>query len=126
MEQARVRYIVNDVDAAVPFYRDMLGFEVQMHPGPGFAMLARGPLVLMLNRPGAGGAGTAAGEGETPAPGGWNRLQLVVPDLQSFMSGLEGKGARFRTSIVQGQGGRQALVEDPSGNLVELFEPAER
>jgi catechol 2,3-dioxygenase-like lactoylglutathione lyase family enzyme len=125
MSEVSVRYIVDDVDAAVAFYRDRLGFEVRMQPGPGFVMLARGGLRLLLNAPGGGGgAGEPMPDGSIPAPGGWNRFQLETDDLDALIESLH--GATFRNEIVQGRGGRQILVEDPSGNLVELFEPAER
>jgi len=125
MSEVSVRYIVDDVDAAVAFYRDRLGFEVRMQPGPGFAMLVRGGLRLLLNAPGGGGgAGESMPDGSVPAPGGWNRFQLETDDLDALIASLG--GATFRNEIVQGRGGRQILVEDPSGNLVELLEPAER
>jgi catechol 2,3-dioxygenase-like lactoylglutathione lyase family enzyme len=125
MAEVSVRYIVDDVDAAVSFYRDRLGFELRMQPGPGFAMLARGGLRLLLNTPrGGGGAGEAMPDGRVPEPGGWNRFQLETDDLDGLIASLQ--GAAFRNEIVEGRGGRQILVEDPSGNLVELFEPAER
>ena len=120
MSTASVRYIVEDVDAAIDFYA-ALGFEVDMHPGPGFAALSRDGLRLFLNVPGAGGAGTAGGE---PEPGGWNRFQLAVDDLDATIAELTEKGVRFRGEIARGQGGDQILAEDPSGNPVELFEPA--
>jgi catechol 2,3-dioxygenase-like lactoylglutathione lyase family enzyme len=120
MTSANVRYIVNDVDAAIGFYRDRLGFEVDMHPGPGFAALHREGLTLFLNAPGAGGAGVAGG---SPEPGGWNRFQLPVDDLDATVAALRDGGAGFRGDLVDGIGGRQILVEDPSGNVVELFEP---
>jgi catechol 2,3-dioxygenase-like lactoylglutathione lyase family enzyme len=116
-----VRYIVDDVDAAIEFYRDRLGFDVDMHPVPGFARLSRDGLLLLLNAPGAGGAGRAGGE---PRPGGWNRFQLTVDDLHAVVDDLEQAGVTFRGQLVEGQGGNQILVEDPSGNPVELFEPA--
>lgn len=125
MSTVSVRYIVDDVDAAVGFYADQLGFDLQLHPAPGFAMLRRDDLVLLLNAPGAGGAGTA-GDDATPEPGGWNRFQLTETDLDATVGRLREAGARFRSGIVQGQGGRQALVADPAGNVVELFEPAAR
>jgi catechol 2,3-dioxygenase-like lactoylglutathione lyase family enzyme len=118
-----IRYIVDDVERAIGFYRDLLGFKVEMHPAPGFAALSRGELRLYLNAPGAGGAGRAGG---TPEPGGWNRFQLEVEDLEAFVGVLREGGATFRGDMVEGQGGAQILVEDPSGNVVELFEPRAR
>jgi catechol 2,3-dioxygenase-like lactoylglutathione lyase family enzyme len=123
MSAASVRYIVDDVDAAVGFYSEQLGFEVEMRPGPGFAALKRGDLRLLINAPGAGGAGEAGG---TPQPGGWNRIQIEVTDLDARVEELERAGVRFRGGIARGRGGDQILVEDPSGNPVELFEPAPR
>jgi catechol 2,3-dioxygenase-like lactoylglutathione lyase family enzyme len=123
MSKVSVRYIVNDVDAAIPFYTTMLGFQLDMHPAPGFASLSRGDLQLLLNRPGAGGAGQSMPEGQRPAPGGWNRIQIEVEDLITSVAKLKEAGARFRNEIVTGNGGKQILVEDPSGNAVELFEP---
>jgi catechol 2,3-dioxygenase-like lactoylglutathione lyase family enzyme len=121
-----IRYIVKDVDAAIAFYTERLGFEVVMHPAPPFAMLARGDLRLMLSAPGAGpGGGAAMADGRLPEPGGWNRFQLEVTDLDAEVDKLREAGATFRNEIVQGVGGRQILVEDPSGNCVELFEPGE-
>ena len=120
----RVRYIVSDVDAALPFYTELLGFQIDMHPAPGFAMLSRGNLQLMLNRPGAGGAGQAMPDGQSPAPGGWNRIQLEVEDLVDTVEQLKRAGARFRNQILNGNGGQQILIEDPSGNPIELFQPA--
>src|SRR5581483_11062550 len=101
MPKVSVRYIVNDVDAAIPFYRDLLGFKVDIHPAPGFAALSRGDLTLLLNRPGAGGAGQA------PAPGRWKRIQLAVEDLEATVHELKGRGAKFRNEIVTGNGGKQ-------------------
>jgi catechol 2,3-dioxygenase-like lactoylglutathione lyase family enzyme len=123
---ARVRYIVDDVDAAIAFYTGALGFAVDMHPAPGFAALSRGDLQLLLNRPGAGGAGQAMPDGTLPAPGGWNRIQVVVDDLAATVERLRAAGARFRNEIVKGFGGDQILLQDPSGNLIELFEPPRR
>lgn len=117
---AAVRYIVTDADAAVDFYRDVLGFEVKMHPGPQFAALVRDDLTLYLNQPGAGSAGKAGGD---PEPGGWSRFQIETEDLDGLIARLRGRGARFKGGIAEGGGGRQILVEDPSGNVVELFEP---
>lgn len=118
-----IRYIVHDVDAAVVFYTGHLGFRVELRPAPGFALLARDDLRLLLNAPGAGGAGQAMADGEAPQPGGWNRFQLTVDDLDATCAALKAAGVRFRSEIVQGNGGRQALAMDPSGNLVELLEP---
>lgn len=123
MAQVSIRYIVDDVDAAVGFYTEQLGFDLQMRPAPGFAMLSHGDLRLLLNAPGAGGAGRAGG---TPEPGGWNRFQLVQDDLDVTVARLRDAGAQFRSEIVEGNAGRQALVEDPSGNVVELLEPYTR
>ena len=123
MSRVSVRYIVNDVDAAIPFYTSMLGFKLEMHPAPGFASLSRGDLQLLLNRPGAGGAGQAMPDRQLPSPGGWNRIQIEVDDLEATVGKLSGTGARFRNEIVTGNGGKQVLVEDPSGNAVELFQP---
>ena len=118
-----VRYIVADVDAAIAFYTERLGFQLDLHPAPGFARLSRGGLHLLLNRPGAGGAGQAMPDGRSPAPGGWNRIQLEVEDLAAVVDGLKASGCGFRSDIVTGNGGRQILVDDPSGNPIELFEP---
>jgi len=122
-----VRYFVDDVDTAIAFYRDLLGFEVVMHPAPPFAMLDRGDLRLLLSAPGGGpGGGAAMPDGRLPEPGGWNRFQIEVADLDAEVDRLRGAGARFRNEIVEGVGGRQILVDDPAGNCVELFEPGQR
>ena len=118
--ESSVRYIVNDVDAAIEFYRDTLEFDLELHPAPGFARLSRNGLTLLLNTPGAGGAGRAGGD---PKPGGWNRFQLTVDDIESVVDRLKQADVTFRGELVEGQGGKQILVEDPSGNPVELFEP---
>ena len=118
-----VRYIVDDVDRSIPFY-EKLDFEVAVHPAPGFAALRRGDIQLLLNAPGAGGAGQAMPDGTVPAPGGWNRFQLVVDDLDGAVDRLRAAGGSFRNEVVEGQGGRQILAQDPAGNLVELLEPA--
>jgi catechol 2,3-dioxygenase-like lactoylglutathione lyase family enzyme len=124
MTAVSVRYIVEDVDAAIGFYRDQLGFEVEMHPAPMFAMLARGDLRLLLSAPsGQGGGGQVMPDGRRPEPGGWNRFQLVVSDLAAEVERLAASGVRFRNEIVHGVGGDQILLEDPSGNPIELFEP---
>jgi catechol 2,3-dioxygenase-like lactoylglutathione lyase family enzyme len=126
MSNVKVRYIVDDTDEAVDFYTSHLGFEIDMHPAPGFALLTRGQLGLLLNQPGAGGAGEAMPDGREPAPGGWNRIQLEVEDLDERVAALREAGVPFRNQIVEGRGGRQILLEDPSGNCIELFEPPER
>ena len=123
MGKISVRYIVNDVDAAIPFY-ESLGFKVVTHPAPGFAALSMEGMRLLLNRPGAGGAGQAMADGRAPTPGGWNRIQIEVADLSATVARLKDAGCRFRSEIIQGNGGRQILVDDPSGNPLELFEPA--
>jgi catechol 2,3-dioxygenase-like lactoylglutathione lyase family enzyme len=123
MSKVNVRYIVRDVDAAIPFYTEMLGFKVDLHPAPGFASLSRGDLQLLLNRPGAGGAGQAMSDGRVPAPGGWNRIQIEVEDLEATVEKLKTAGGRFRNEVVTGNGGKQILIEDPSGNPIELFQP---
>jgi catechol 2,3-dioxygenase-like lactoylglutathione lyase family enzyme len=120
------RYIVNDVDEAIGFYTEALGFKVDMHPAPGFAALSRGELRLLLNKPGAGGAGQAMPDGKSPAPGGWNRIQIEMSDLAATVEKLKARGIRFRNQIVEGNGGLQILAEDPSGNPIELFEPRRR
>ena len=123
MTTVSVRYIADEVDAAVAFYVERLGFEVEMRPAPGFAMLSRGDLRLLLNQPGAGGAGQPA-DGRSPEPGGWNRIQLEVSDLEREVEALRAAGASFRGEMVTGRGGSQILLEDPSGNPIELFQPA--
>src|SRR3954451_21074271 len=124
MSSVSVRYIVDDVEAAIAFYRDLLGFEVVMHPAPMFAMLARGDLRLLLSAPsGQGGGGQILADGSTPAPGGWNRFQIEVHGIEAEVERLKVAGASFRSEILRGIGGDQVLIEDPSGNAVELFEP---
>jgi catechol 2,3-dioxygenase-like lactoylglutathione lyase family enzyme len=124
MAAVSVRYIVEDVDAAIEFYCRELGFHEEMHPAPSFAMLSRGDLRLVLSSPGGGpGGGQAMPDGALPEPGGWNRFQLEVPDLAAIVESLRNHGARFRNDIVVGVGGKQILLEDPSGNPIELFEP---
>ena len=115
---ASIRYIVDDIDTAVAFYRDLFGFAVEKHQSGKFASLRREDLNLFLNAPGAGSAGKAGGD---PKPGGWARFMVITKDLDQMIAELKSKGARFRGGIAEGAG-RQILVEDPSGNVVELFE----
>ena len=124
MASVSVRYIVDDVDEAIAFYRDRLGFTEVMHPAPTFAMLSKGDLRLALSAPsGAGGGGQAMPDGTLPEPGGWNRIMLEVEDLEQLVEGLRAAGAHFRNDIVIGVGGNQILLEDPSGNPIELVQP---
>jgi catechol 2,3-dioxygenase-like lactoylglutathione lyase family enzyme len=124
MATVSVRYIVDDVDAAIDFDCGQLGFDEVMYPAPTFAMLSHGDLRLVLTAPGGGpGGGQAMPDGTLPQPGGWNRFQLQVDDLEATVAQLRETGARFRNDIVAGVGGKQILVEDPAGNPVELFEP---
>jgi catechol 2,3-dioxygenase-like lactoylglutathione lyase family enzyme len=117
-----VRYIVDDVDAAIAFYTEQLGFDVVMHPAPAFAMLARDDLRLLLSAPtGQGGGGQILSGDRRPEPGGWNRFQLPVADLEAMVERLRAGGVTFRSEIIRGIGGDQVLIEDPSGNPVELF-----
>lgn len=120
----QIRYIVHDVDAAIAFYCQHLNFHEDMHPSPFFAMLSRGDLRLVLSKPGGGpGGGAAMPDGRLPEPGGWNRFAVQVSDLAATVETLRQAGAHFRNEIVTGVGGKQILLEDPSGNPVELFEP---
>jgi catechol 2,3-dioxygenase-like lactoylglutathione lyase family enzyme len=124
MATVSVRYIVNDVDEAILFYCQHLGFKEEMHPAPTFAMLSRGDLRLVLSAVGGGpGGGQAMSDGTLPQPGGWNRFTIEVSDLDATVQTLRRSGARFRNDIVTGVGGKQTLLEDPSGNPIELFEP---
>jgi catechol 2,3-dioxygenase-like lactoylglutathione lyase family enzyme len=125
MPSVSVRYIVDDVDRAIDFYTAHLGFDEVMHPAPTFAMLRRGELRLVLSAPGGGpGGGAAMPDGSVPSPGGWNRIQIEVDDLDATVARLRDAGARFRNEIVEGVGGRQIIVEDPAGNPIELFQPS--
>ena len=124
MTAVSVRYIVDDVDAAIRFYCEHLGFKEEMHPAPTFAMLTRGPLRLVLSATGGGpGGGQAMPDGTLPEPGGWNRFSVEVDDLDGTVARLRAAGAHFRNDVVTGVGGKQILIEDPAGNPVELFEP---
>ena len=124
MATVQVRYIVTDVNAAIAFYCEKLGFTEVMHPAPGFAMLTRGDLRLVLSAPNpAAGGGQPMPDGRKQEPGGWNRFAIEVTNLAATVETLRKAGARFRNDIVTAVGGKQILVEDPSGNPVELFEP---
>ena len=127
MATVQVRYIVDNVDAAIAFYCQHLGFKEIMHPAPAFAMLTRGDLRLVLSAPNpSAGGGQPMPDGTNQAPGGWNRFAVEVSDLTNTVDKLRKAGIRFRNDIVTGVGGKQILVEDPSGNPVELFEPIVR
>jgi len=118
-----VRYIVDDVEAAVAFYTDVLDFEVLTSFPPAFADVQRGNLRLLLSGP-TSSAGRPMPDGTTPEPGGWNRIHLIVPDIEAEVARLAGLGARFRNEVLVGPGGSQILLEDPAGNVVEIFQPA--
>ena len=122
-EQVSVRYLVDDVKAAEEFYLKHLGFEPGAVSAPAFADVKRGNLRLLLSGP-ASSAGRPMADGERPVPGGWNRLHLITPDLDAEVARLEAAGVPFRNEVISGPGGRQVLVMDPSGNFVELFQPA--
>jgi catechol 2,3-dioxygenase-like lactoylglutathione lyase family enzyme len=122
-EMVSVRYMVDDVDAAIEFYTKHLGFEVRMSAAPAFADVLRGNLRLLLSGP-ASSAGRPMPDGAKPGPGGWNRIHLIVPDIAAEVARLREAGVSFRNDVVTGPGGSQILLEDPSGNFVELFQPA--
>ncbi len=125
MASISVRYIVDDVDRAIDFYVTHLDFDLVMHPAPAFAMLTRGPLRLVLSAPGGGpGGGAAMPDGTLPRPGGWNRFAIEVDDIDAMADRLRAADVPFRSAIIDGVGGRQVIVDDPSGNPVELFEPS--
>jgi catechol 2,3-dioxygenase-like lactoylglutathione lyase family enzyme len=124
MATVQVRYIVHDVDVAIDFYTTHLGFRLEMHPAPPFAMLTRGDLRLVLSAPNPmGGGGQSLSDGTKPEPGGWNRFAIELDDLEATVQALRASGVHFRNEIVRGVGGKQIIVEDPSGNPIELFEP---
>ena len=124
MPSVSVRYIVDDVDDAIRFYVDHLGFDEVMHPAPTFAMLKRDDLRLVLSKPGGGpGGGAAMPDGSLPTPGGWNRFAIEVDDIDSQLQALSAAGVHARSGVIDGVGGRQVIVDDPSGNPVELFQP---
>lgn len=124
-EVVQVRYMVKDVQEAVDFYTKYLGFSVQMAAAPAFASVKRGALLLLLAGP-LSSAGRPMPDGEVPGPGGWNRIHLIVDDIQAEVARLRAEGCPFRNDILTGPGGSQVLVLDPSGNVVELFQPAAR
>jgi len=124
-QMVNVRYMVDDVQAAVDFYTSHLGFTVHTNFAPAFADVTSGNLRLLLAGP-ASSAGRPMPDGRKPGPGGWNRIHLIVPDISSEVARLRGEGVSFRNEVVSGPGGKQILIEDPAGNVVELFEPASR
>jgi catechol 2,3-dioxygenase-like lactoylglutathione lyase family enzyme len=122
-ETPTIRYFVEDLDTAVAFYCQLLGFEEELRPSPVFAMLYRGDLRLLLSVPGAHPGGHALPDGTIPVPGGWNRILLQVTDLDAVIDGLRRAGVQFVDDVPRGVAVRQVILEDPSGNLIELFEP---
>jgi len=124
MAKVQVRYIVNNVDEAITFYTKYLGFKLDMHPAPTFAMLSRNDLRLVLSAPNpSGGGGESMPDGTQQIPGGWNRFAIEVTDISTFVEALNKAGIHFRNNIVTGVGAKQIIVDDPSGNPIELFEP---
>jgi catechol 2,3-dioxygenase-like lactoylglutathione lyase family enzyme len=127
MGAVNVRYIVDDVEAAITFYTTLLGFSLVTHPAPSFAILSKGDLRLLVNGTiGPGGASQPMPDGRKPVPGGWNRIQIEVADLEQEVETLRQAGAQFRNEIVQGIGGKQILIDDPAGNPIELFKAPKR
>jgi catechol 2,3-dioxygenase-like lactoylglutathione lyase family enzyme len=120
-----VRYLVDDVDAAIAFYTEHLGFSLLSNASPAFAEVARDDLRLLLSGP-KSSAGRPMPDGRQPGPGGWNRIEFVVDDIAAEVERLRGAGARFRSDVVRGPGGTQIVFDDPSGNPIELFQPADR
>ena len=120
-----VRYMVDDVDEAIAFYTELLDFELLSSASPAFADVRRGNLRLLLAGP-SSSAGRPMPDGRKPEPGGWNRIHLLVDDIDAEVTRLRAEGGRFRNSVVEGPGGKQILLEDPSNNVVELFQPAGR
>ena len=125
MATVNVRYIVHDVEAAIAFYTTHLGFKVLSSAAPAFADVVRGDLRLLLSGP-TSSAGRPMPDGRQPEPGGWNRIHFIVDDLASEVARLRAAGVRFRNDVVKGPGGSQILLDDPSGNPIELFQPARR
>jgi catechol 2,3-dioxygenase-like lactoylglutathione lyase family enzyme len=124
-ETVNVRYMVDDVDEAIAFYTELLGFELLSNASPAFADVRRGNLRLLLAGP-SSSAGRPMPDGRKPEPGGWNRIHFIVDDIDTEVTRLRMEGGRFRNSVVEGPGGKQILLEDPSNNVVELFQPADR
>lgn len=124
-EDINVRYMVDDVDKSIAFYTELLGFEILTNASPAFADVKRGNLRLLLSGP-KSSAGRPMPGGATPGPGGWNRIHLIVDDVDTEVGRLRDAGASFRNDVVEGPGGKQILLQDPSGNVVELFQPAHR
>jgi catechol 2,3-dioxygenase-like lactoylglutathione lyase family enzyme len=124
-ETVNVRYMVDDVDEAIAFYTELLGFELLSSASPAFADVRRGNLRLLLAGP-TSSAGRPMPDGTKPEPGGWNRIHFIVDDIDTEVARLREVGARFRNDVVEGPGGKQILLEDPSDNVVELFQPAGR
>jgi catechol 2,3-dioxygenase-like lactoylglutathione lyase family enzyme len=122
-EMVSVRYMVDDVQASVDFYTEVLGFEVLTNFPPAFADVARGRLRVLLSGP-TSSAGRPMPDGEKPGPGGWNRIHLIVDDVDAEVARLREAGATFRNDVLSGPGGKQVLLQDPSGNVIELFQPA--
>ena len=125
MSTVNVRYLVDDVNAAIAFYTEHLGFSLLSNASPAFAEVARDDLRLLLSGP-TSSAGRPMPDGRQPEPGGWNRIEFVVDDIAAEVERLRGAGARFRSDVVRGPGGTQIVFDDPSGNPIELFQPADR
>lgn len=123
-QMVNVRYLVDDVQASVDFYTEHLGFTPHLNAAPAFADVTRGHLRLLLSGP-TSSAGRPMSDGEVPCAGGWNRIHLIVDDIEAEVDRLRAEGLTFRNEIVTGPGGRQILLKDPSGNVVELFQPAD-
>ena len=122
MTTVNVRYMVDDVEKSIAFYTTLLGFSLISNAAPAFADVSRGDLRLLLSGA-TSSAGRAMPDGRTPEPGGWNRIQLIVDDIDAEVARLRAAGAHFRNEVIKGPGGAQVLVEDPSGNVIELFKP---
>ena len=122
MSTVNVRYMVDDVEKSIAFYTTLLGFSLISNAAPAFADVSRGDLRLLLSGA-TSSAGRAMPDGRTPEPGGWNRIQLIVDDIDAEVARLRAAGAHFRNEVIKGPGGAQVLVEDPSGNVIELFKP---